>query len=394
MFLITAFWRKSRKAERPGTVSLKLMSNINQVRQIAQIALGLESTKDEMMTVNKPCIEEAMKLVYLISEQWVKEGRPFSIHDLADEFGKQYPNPDSNYATRLNTEIEFDRNIATFGRDFMSDGIEEKLIMPQSNSNILTYFDYLIQKFKNDGKLSTSRNIRSTEVCLSKFLGDREVILEEIDSKFITDFNSYLADSNLNDSTVSFYIRTLKLVLFQARSEGLIVIGNDWFDRVNVHIDKSGNSSLNKALPTDAIRRFADFDFSHDENLALARDVFMFCFYMNGMEWNDAALLKPENILTTGFIRFNRRQKGVEKRIPIGAKAKAIIDKYLNSENPYIFPMVIDGTPRDVLRARSSSFHYIKKAGKEAGINDISFNRARATWLALTQQTSIAEQLI
>lgn len=97
------------------------------------------------------------------------------------------------------------------------------------------------------------------------------------------------------------------------------------------------------------------------------------------MEWVDAVLLTPHNILPSGYIIFNRRQKRVEEKIRIGAKAKAIIDKYPSSGNSYILPLIKDSTSTSLIYARYSLTRYLKIAGRQAGIVNISYASARST---------------
>lgn len=393
MLLITAIWRRSRSAGVPGSVSLRLMDG---QKRTASVALGISSTKDEMATTYKAAVGKAMKLAYLIAEQWTADGRSFTIQDLAGEFARQHPSASASFAEKLELPVRYDENIAHFGRGFMTDGdgTQEILNLPHSGTDIIAYFGFLAEQFRMAGKMSTSRNIRSTGLRMAEYVGADAVRLSDIDSHFVSGFSDYLSTKALAQSTMSFYMRTLRMVLFHARAKGLLDVGADWFDSEKVHAGKDSSPLPETAMPINALRAFADYDFADNVRLALARDLFMFCFYMNGMEWTDAVLLTPDSILPSGYVVYHRRRKGVEKRVKLGGKARKIIEKYIGRDRTYIFPIINDTSPAALIYARYSSTRYLKIAGRRAGIPSISYNRARSSWLALSQQVNIAERLV
>ena len=78
---------------------------------------------------------------------------------------------------------------------------------------------------------------------------------------------------------------------------------------------------------------------SCDKSLELARDAFMFGFYAQGMEFIDVANLRTDN-LKDNVLTYRRRLKGKVRNVVLGNRALAIISKYHDDNNDYIFPIL------------------------------------------------------
>ena len=73
--------------------------------------------------------------------------------------------------------------------------------------------------------------------------------------------------------------------------------------------------------------------------LSLCRDMFIFSYCSCGMAFVDIAYLKKSN-LQNGMICYARRKTGQLLSVRIEPSIQRIIDRYISSNSPYIFPIL------------------------------------------------------
>ncbi len=209
------------------------------------------------------------------------------------------------------------------------------------------------------------------------------------------DYSRYLQGRRVAPSTVSFYLRGLRSVLNQAREAGLTDLEFNWPANVDISVDHSQKNTRMKSLDAAMIRKIADADLSSEGNLAFVRDVFMFCFYAHGLELVDVANLRVEN-LRGDVLSYRRRLKGKAVEVKLGEKAMAIVRRYAEAGNPYIFPML-------QRKGKAYSFTYVRdefsKAMKRIGhavVSPVSltFGMSRYSWLAIMAASNVAEMIV
>ena len=286
-------------------------------------------------------------------------------------------------------------DIATVGRDFRDD-FEPQAPRPEDSdrSLLLGYIDSLIAGYRLQGK-GFANTLRSLRLSLSGFLGGAEVHVSEVSPDLIMDYSRYLQGRRVAPSTVSFYMRGLRSVLNQAREAGLTDLEFNWPANVDISVDHSQKSTRMKSLDAAMIRKIADADLSSEGNLAFVRDVFMFCFYAHGLELVDVANLRVEN-LRGDVLSYRRRLKGKAVEVKLGEKAMAIVRRYAEAGNPYIFPML-------QRKGKAYSFTYVRdefsKAMKRIGhavVSPVSltFGMSRYSWLAIMAASNVAEMIV
>ena len=68
-------------------------------------------------------------------------------------------------------------------------------------------------------------------------------------------------------------------------------------------------------------------------------DVFAFTYYCGGINFVDIANLTKDNIAEDRLI-YKRQKTNKLIKIPLQPQARAIIEKYLTDESPYLFPIL------------------------------------------------------
>lgn len=263
----------------------------------------------------------------------------------------------------------------------------------KKSCNLNEYILDLSNKLKERNKQNTSRNFKSSLANLEKFKENKIINFLDIDAQFIKDYETFLFSRNISDDTVSFYMRTFKMILNHASEEGLIQYLPEWFDSVNTSAYLRPERTMQKALDLSTMKEIANLDLEDKPKSDLARDLFMFSFYMQGMELSDILTLKKENIINSRIV-FKRRQVGRQKSIPLTGKALAIVAKHLDEKDNSLFPLKAGYNVPSLKNVSSCLNRYLLAVGELVDCPKLSYSQARATWLAITSQINLVDRLM
>jgi integrase len=159
---------------------------------------------------------------------------------------------------------------------------------------------------------------------------NESLTFEDIDSKFETDFNSFMAKvRKYRIATMGKHIGTIKTFCSEALNDG--VHKNTAFQKFKVLSTLSNTIALDE----QEIRKIYDLDFTSNARLDVVRDMFVLgC--RTGLRWSDFTDIKPDNIkigkggLIIDIIQFKTKKQVV---IPVDDLALEILNKY-NNELP------------------------------------------------------------
>ena len=117
--------------------------------------------------------------------------------------------------------------------------------------------------------------------------------MEDIDSKMIEGYESYLKQKKLTLNTISFYMRILRAIYNRAVKSGVIADKKPFN-----HVFTTMTKTAKRAIPIQTIQKIAQAHITN-KNEALARDLFLFSFYTRGMSFVDIAYLKKTDLNNT-----------------------------------------------------------------------------------------------
>lgn len=193
---------------------------------------------------------------------------------------------------------------------------------------------------------------------LERFFNSSFIKLDDVTSKKITAYRKSFANS---DTTLSIYLRKLKAVLNMAMELGYIDVNP--ISHKDIPIVKKRKS----ALTIHQIGMIATYEPSNEKQ-RLARDLWLFMYYANGINFKDLAMLKYSDQYTVldgdkVFRIVRNKSKTTRKEIeyisiPVLDKMQIIIDEWGNEFHPsnYVFPILEAGLKELTIKNR------IKKA--------------------------------
>lgn len=169
----------------------------------------------------------------------------------------------------------------------------------ESGFNVNKALEDMIGKCRNDGRINSYYRYRSTLLNLERF-GGKEILFSSINSSWLEHCEKFWREEGKSSTTISIYMKTLKCVFNQAKAEGYIK--DSPFGRTNGYTIPRG-AARKLALTKSQIKKVMEF--KGNERLEKYRDLWLFSYLCNGINFRDMLFLRYDNIVN-GEIHFTR----------------------------------------------------------------------------------------
>ncbi len=259
----------------------------------------------------------------------------------------------------------------------------KKLYFEEISEKIESYFDNYIKKLKSQGRINYKDSFESTKAWLTKF--KPELTIGKVTVEFLEKLESYLLQKNKSRSTIGVYMRNIRVIINQARIDGLINDQTYPFGRSKYVIPHSRN--VKKALTIKEIKKIFDYKCISGNPTweEKAKDFWLFMYLCNGINVKDLCRLRYKDYdgkyLTFVRAKTERslRDSQEQYQIYVNEFAKRIIHKYgqrPRDQEKYIFPFLTEdispekeaATVRQVTRNINK---WIKSIAQELGIKKV-----------------------
>jgi len=258
---------------------------------------------------------------------------------------------------------------------------------------------------QQDGSYGMAEKYRSTCTQIGKYLSaisNSDLKVDELNGDFIEGFAKFLKSKELSENTIHFYLRNLSAMYH--------LQNNDYTDNPFRHVDMRACPTRKRALDKQTMQLIKDFDSKDKKSLDLARDLFMFSFYTQGMPFVDIAYLKASDI-ENGTIRYKRHKTNQPVTVTLVPEAKEIIRRYSNinksardkgmnkADDYYIFGIITGTDQATVYKQYRSGLatqnRRLRKIGEELGLDfPLTTYIARHTWATLAQNNGVPTAVI
>jgi len=267
----------------------------------------------------------------------------------------------------------------------------------------LPFCEYLNQRTEAlyaDNRFSTANVCQCAGINFSKFLGGRDIKIEEITLSLMKAFEKYLVSKKKSKNTIASYLRSLRATYNQAICENKFLRFKEIKENPFFGVFTGNAKTKKRAISAKNISRLAEIKpenirkFDFDPALQLSIDVFMFSFFTQGMPFVDVANLKKKDIRGE-YIQYNRQKTGQPISIELEDCMKQIIDRYADKNSELVFPMLrgIGEEKTKWIKTNSELAKYnrnLKKLAKEAGIDaHLTSYVSRHSWASVASQKGI-----
>lgn len=226
------------------------------------------------------------------------------------------------------------KDLESSGIDYSVEDIIARYKSPQSHILVLDYMRTQIEQLRATNRLGTAKNYEKTRCSFGEFLGEVKLPLSAMTQQVVTDYNSFLIKRGLVRNSVSFYMRVLRAIYNKAVRQKLIEQQHPFME-VYTGIDRTRKRAVSESIIVQLHR----LELKNGTQLALCRDMFIFSYCTRGMAFVDIAYLKKSN-LQNGMICYARRKTGQLLSVRIEPSIQRIIDRYADTESPYVFPIL------------------------------------------------------
>lgn len=261
----------------------------------------------------------------------------------------------------------------------------------------------MMQRLHDEGKVNSYYRCRSTLLNIEGFAG-ADICFSDITWQWLRDCERHWVKDGKSLTTVNIYMKTLKCVLYEAMRDGYISEDNFPFGKSGYTVPKPSSRKL--ALTKQQIKKIMEY--SGPPKLEMYRDLWLFSYLCNGINFRDMLFLKYGSIVN-GEICFVRSKTmyayGRSKviRAVVCPEMQRIIQRWGNHPDgcpdTFIFPFLTgrEDSFRAAIAVRqviSKCNNALRRIASQIGIPPFTTYSARHSFATVMQRSGIAISFI
>ncbi|MDR3340842.1 MAG: site-specific integrase [Candidatus Symbiothrix sp.] len=257
------------------------------------------------------------------------------------------------------------------------------------SGNLFPFVEYLIKILANKKRIKTASIYATTLRSFARFRFGQDIVIDKIDNDILLNYEAYLKNNSMRKNSISCYMRALRAIYNQAVRKGLTTQKQPFSD-IYTGVDKT----IKRAVGEEIITQLKNMDLSRQKELEVARDMFMFSFYMRGMSFVDMANLRISNV-KNGYITYTRSKTKQVLTVKMEVCMEKIIARYKNQTvKDYLLPIYNKDNYNHVSHLRTSNKRLKRISNLLALEKSISSYVARHSWASIAHQKGIAIEII
>ena len=279
-------------------------------------------------------------------------------------------------------------------KDYTVEDLCQAFCKEQTHKTVFVFLHEQATKKEQMKRLGTARTYGNAYRRFKAFREDVDLTFDELTPDMIASYEAWLIDRRLKQNSIRCYLRTLNTLLCKAVAEGLLSNRN-----LFSHVRLSYVKTTKRAISEKELKVIANLELPEHSTMALARDIFMFSFYMRGMPFVDIAYLRKTD-LKNGMWTYCRRKTNQCLMVEWEKAQQKILDRYAHqTENgPYLLPIINkeDGTEYlQYQRMQTNINRALKKIGEMAELKmPLTTYVARHTWASVARDMNIPISII
>ncbi len=304
------------------------------------------------------------------------------------------------YLTGINEKIQNDmvrlgriiESLGFQGRQYETDEVVSVFVSGIYHNTFFHFMEDVISKLSQLGKSRIAESYSSTLCSFKRFREDNDVIIKNMDSDMMIEYEAYLKSIGLRPNTISYYMRNLRAVYNRAVDKEL-TIQRFPFRHVYTGVEKT----MKRAVPLNIIKKLKAMDLSKYPHQDFARDMFLFSFYTRGMSFVDMAYLKKKD-LSGGTLSYRRRKTNQQLFIRWEKCMQDIVDKYDTDDSIRMLP-IINSHETDERKRYLYSAHNVNRnlkiiGGKMGLSRPLTMYVARHAWASIAKSKNVPLSVI
>ena len=276
--------------------------------------------------------------------------------------------------------------------------IQLKRILGYSDISVNQAITIKMEESKNNGKINTYYRYRNTLKALQDFAG-KHICFDHVTTLWLKRCELFWRQDGKCSTTVNIYMRSLRCVMREAITNGILKPGNFPFVRGGYAIPVARERKM--ALSRKDI--IAIMNWKGDAKSEYWRDLWIFSYLCNGINFRDMLFLRRSNIID-GEVVFTRSKTSSSQKRPkiihatLPKEMEAIIEKHGNGlEGPKDALLFRHATGKEgpqeianvVRNAISACNAVMKVIGEDIGSGRISTYTARHSYATILMKSGV-----
>lgn len=222
-------------------------------------------------------------------------------------------------------------NFSMFENDFLRTSFTQ---------SIQSFIETRISELTQNAKHNTASTYSELLILLEQYRSNfKRLLFYDLDYTFVEGFYHFLKERNNNDNTISIRLRALRAILNESINRGVGEKSTYPFSNVYgakrvfkiSHLNKTNNK---RAIPKDLIVKLYKAKLK-GTYLNWARDIFMFSFFANGINFKDMAYLTQSNI-KGNILEYTRSKTNVVIQVPYIKELEDLV----STDAHYLLPIL------------------------------------------------------
>jgi len=221
-------------------------------------------------------------------------------------------------------------------KHFTAKTLLEKVKSPTSVKTVKELFDIQIKRLDDAKRLRYAEMHELVLNSLIRFNGHLDIHFSDIDVTWLKSYETWLRSNNLKENTIGIRFRTLRAIYNIAIEEK--IVKKDYYPFDDYKVSKLNQKTAKRAINKENIMSVLNYK-GKTPYECLAIDLFTFSYLTAGINFVDISNLTKTSIIDNRLSYIRQKTKKVIT-IPLQPKAIELTEKYDESGNFYLFPIL------------------------------------------------------
>jgi integrase len=192
---------------------------------------------------------------------------------------------------------------------FENEFFEKKIIF----ENVAAAYTFIKDELKLNNQFGTMVGYETAQHSLEKFR--KNLRFEDITKEFLQEYERWMLGKGKSITTVGIYLKTLRVMMNLAKSNGIIKPESYPFGRRKYMIPASRN--IKKGLDIEHIEKIFNYETEPFTSMDQAKDFWIFSYLCNGINMMDIAHLKWSEVQEDKIVFERSKTKRTKRENPI-----------------------------------------------------------------------------
>lgn len=268
----------------------------------------------------------------------------------------------------------------------------------ESAVDIFVALQEKVDALNKDDKFKTAFTYLGALKSLKKFTEKEKFLFKDITPEFLRKYESWMLKNGKQKNTISVYLRACRALYDKNKKDDSYPFGHGRYQIPT-------GQNVKKALTIDQIGKIFRYE-TESPIIAKSRDLFIFSYLCNGMNFKDMAYLKYKDIDEESIVFVRAKTANKISRpviLPLTVEIGKLIDTYGNKPafpDQFVLPILskeMDAKQKDVAINNAIRLvnDHIKKIAKSIGITvNVSTYTARHSFATVLKRSGASIEFI